>query len=71
MATWGALFPDRQHLGQWNLATGRLTPLVTLDLPGDVSATQVGAISLADDPHVYAYETTGTTSLIFSIRGVR
>ena len=71
IAAWGYQFPDRQHLVQYNPATGRLAPLVTLDLPGDASATQVGDISLADDPHVYAYATSGTTSLIFSIRGVR
>jgi tRNA A-37 threonylcarbamoyl transferase component Bud32 len=70
-AIWGYQGRDRQHLEQLNMATGRLAPLVTLELPPDVSAETLGSISLADDPHVYAYLTNATTSLIFSIRGVR
>jgi tRNA A-37 threonylcarbamoyl transferase component Bud32 len=65
--------PDLLHLEQLALATGRLAPLMTLELPSGITPAEVDGttISLADDPHVYAYEARSTNSLIFSIRGVR
>jgi tRNA A-37 threonylcarbamoyl transferase component Bud32/Tol biopolymer transport system component len=70
-ALWGHASRDPQHLEQLDVATGRLTPLVTLELPADVSPAELMVVSLADDPRVYAYMARAETSLIFSIRGVR
>ena len=70
-ALWCGQAGDRREFDQVNVATGRTSPLVTLELPADVAADQLGAASLADDPHVYAYTTAATTSFIFSIRGMR
>jgi hypothetical protein len=62
---------DEQHVEQVTVATGRRAALVSLELAGQVGPTSWGGISIADEPHAYAYFTWSTTSSVFSIRGMR
>jgi dipeptidyl aminopeptidase/acylaminoacyl peptidase len=54
-----------------NVVSGRHSALFTMALPSDRPVSNVFAISLADDPKVYAYSMTSSRSLLFTIQGVR
>jgi dipeptidyl aminopeptidase/acylaminoacyl peptidase len=54
-----------------DVATGRRTPLLTLETPSDVPLFAIFSISLADDPRVYAYSAWSYNSQLFTVQGVR
>jgi hypothetical protein len=75
--------PDGRALWVWNraaqelkvdrvdVATGARSPLVSLTTPTGVPLFAIIAVTLADDPRVYAYSLWGYTSELFTVRGVR
>jgi len=54
-----------------DVATGRRTPLLTIETPSDVPVFAIFSISLADDPQVYAYSAWSYSSQLFTVQGVR
>ncbi|HXI19888.1 MAG TPA: protein kinase, partial [Gemmatimonadales bacterium] len=53
------------------VASGRRTPLPAIELPTDFRIFAAFNLSLADDPHYYAYNTWSYSSRLFAIQGVR
>ena len=62
---------DPQHVESVDLLTARRRSLGSIDAPEGIDAAAVQQVTLADDPHAYAYTVFLTTSVLFSIRGVR
>jgi hypothetical protein len=54
-----------------DVVTGRRTSLLTLEELAGGAAPFSGGLSLADDPNVYVYWSSGYTSLLFSVEGIR
>ncbi len=54
-----------------DLATGRRTPIVTLELAHGGGFTNITYIAIADDPRVYAYVAAPYLSSLFTVDGVR
>jgi Tol biopolymer transport system component len=75
--------PDGRALWVWNraaqelqvdrveVATGARSPLVSLSMPPGVPVFAIIAVTLADDPRVYAYSLWGYNSQLFTVQGVR
>ncbi len=61
--------PSRPQVDQVEVATGRRSPLLTIDAPATVFAS--ARLSVADDPRSYVYETRKWTSLLFTFAGMR
>jgi eukaryotic-like serine/threonine-protein kinase len=58
------------HVERYDLVTGRRTPLITI-APNDQSVLAILTLSLADDPHVYAYTRVEHSAQLFIVTGVR
>ena len=61
--------PSRPQVDQVDVATGRRTPLLTIDAPATVFTS--ARLSVADDPRSYVYETRKWFSLLFTFSGMR
>ena len=56
---------------RFDLASGRRSPIMTIEeLPGGVAPFS-GGLNMADDPNVYVYWSSSYTSLLFSVEGLR
>jgi hypothetical protein len=62
---------DASTAERLDLATGRRTPLVTVDLGRHVGASQMASVAVADDPRVYAYIIATYSSVLFTAAGLR
>ena len=51
--------------------TGRRTPLLDIEELQDIATPFIGSLSVADDASSYVYFTATSTSLLFSVEGVR
>jgi hypothetical protein len=61
--------PSHPQVDQVDVATGRRTPLLTIDAPATVFTS--ARLAVADDPHSYVYETRRWFSLLFTFSGMR
>jgi eukaryotic-like serine/threonine-protein kinase len=61
--------PSRPQVDQVDVATGRRTPLLTIDAPATVFTS--ARLSVADDPRSYVYETRKWFSLLFTFSGMQ
>jgi len=62
---------DALRVVRVDIASGRRSPLLTMQSPSDLPIFAIFGVSLADDPRVYAYSAWSYTSLLFTIQGVR
>jgi hypothetical protein len=62
--------PDA-HLDRVDLASGRRTPLLTVETPSDASIFAILNVAVADDPGVYVFSARSYRSALFTIEGVR
>ena len=56
---------------QVDIASGQRRPLLTITPESRVGVLKLRELSLADDPHTYAYSTRDYVSRIFLIKGIR
>ena len=61
----------KPHFEQVDVATGRRTRLLTIEMPAGIPVFAIMSISLADDPRVYAYTAWSYTSELFTVAGLR
>jgi hypothetical protein len=57
------------HVERLDIVNGRRSPVMDLEMPSVRPMMEIGRLTLADDPRVYAYSVSANTSLIFEIRG--
>jgi Tol biopolymer transport system component len=59
------------NVEQLDLASGRLTPMMTIEPASRAGIVELGGLSLADDPRVYAYSSVEQVSRIFVVTGMQ
>jgi hypothetical protein len=58
------------HVEQFDIATGRRSPLLTLQPARRAGVIRLAGLTLADDPRVYSYVARGYVSRIFVVKGI-
>ncbi len=70
-AIWGRLEGDPARLVQWDVTTGKVSTLETLELPSEGLTSRVDLPTIADDPKVYAFSVRRFASQLFVVRKAR